>query len=173
MNPRLTVILMIVLIAALMRIVPHPANVTPIAAMALFAGAYLPDRRLALVIPLAAMLLSDLVIGLHASMLYVYAGVAVTVLIGGAMLKRNPSVMPAIAASLVSSVMFFLITNYGTWVTGVLYPRTAEGLMMAYTAGIPFFRNSVLGDLFFTAMLFGGFQVLERSLPALRAKTAR
>jgi hypothetical protein len=98
--------------------------------------------------------------------------VAVTVLIGGAMLKNRPNVMPAIAASLVASVMFFLITNYGTWVTGVLYPKTADGLMMAYTAGIPFFRNSVLGDLFFTAILFGGFQLLERSLPSLRAKIA-
>jgi hypothetical protein len=172
MNPRLTVVLMIVLAAALMRIVPHPANVTPIAAMALFAGAYLPDRRMALLIPLAAMLLSDLVIGLHASMLYVYAGVAVTVLIGAGMLRKNPSVMPAIAASLVSSVLFFLITNYGTWVTGVLYPQTAEGLMMAYTAGIPFFRNSILGDLFFTAILFGGFQALERWLPSLQTRSA-
>ena len=171
MNPRLTVVLLIVLAAALMRIVPHPANVTPIAAMALFAGAYLPDRRMALMIPLAAMLVSDLVIGLHASMLYVYAGVAVTVVIGAAMLRKNPSVMPAIAASLVASVLFFLMTNYGAWVTGTLYPKTGEGLMMAYTAGIPFFRNSVLGDLFFTALLFGGFQALERSLPFMRSRT--
>lgn len=167
MNPRLATLVAIILGAALFRLMPHPPNVTPIAAMALFAGAYMPDRRMALIVPLAAMLLSDLVLGLHASMLFVYAGIALTVVIGFG-LRQRPRVMPAIAASLMASLLFFLITNFGSLATSGLYPQTLEGLSMAYTAGIPFFRNSLLGDLFFTALLFGGFQALERWRPSLR-----
>lgn len=167
MNPRLATLVLIILGAALFRLMPHPPNVTPIAAMALFAGAYMPDKRLALLVPLAALLLSDLVLGLHNSMLFVYAGIALTVVIGFG-LRHRPRVMPAIAASLVASVVFFLLTNFGAWATSGLYPQTLEGLSMAYTAGIPFFRNSLLGDLFFTALLFGGFQALERWRPSLR-----
>jgi hypothetical protein len=162
MNPRLTTILMIIIAAALIRILPHPPNVTPVAAMALFAGAYVSDRRLALLIPLAALLISDLVIGIHDTMLYVYVGMAITVFIG-AMLRNRPTVLPAIAASFGASAIFFLITNYGAWMGNPIYPQTMQGLMAAMTAGIPFFRNSVLGDLFFTAVLFGGFQFLQQT----------
>ena len=170
MNPRLATLLLIILAAALFRIMPHPHNVTPIAAMALFAGAYLPSKRLALIVPLLAMLLSDLLLGLHSSMLYVYAGIALTVVIGFG-LRQNPRVMPAIVASLMASGLFFLVTNFGAWATSGIYPQTMEGLSMAYTAGIPFFRNSLLGDLFFTAVLFGGFQALERISPSLGLST--
>jgi len=166
MNPRLATLLLIILAAALFRIMPHPHNVTPIAAMALFAGAYLPSKRLALIVPLVAMLLSDLLLGLHSSMLYVYAGIALTVVIGFG-LRQRPRVVPAVAASLMASSLFFLLTNFGAWATSGIYAQTVEGLSMAYTAGIPFFRNSLLGDLFFTAILFGGFQVLERISPTL------
>lgn len=167
MNPRLATLLLIILVAALFRIMPHPHNVTPIAAMALFAGAYLPSKRLALIVPLLAMLLSDLFLGLHVTMLYVYAGIALTVVIGFG-LRQRPRVMPAIMASLIASSLFFLLTNFGAWATSGVYPQTIEGLSMAYTAGIPFFRNSLLGDLFFTAVLFGGFQALEGMSPSLR-----
>jgi len=167
MNPRLATLALIILGAALFRLMPHPPNVTPIAAMALFAGAYLPSRRLALTVPLAAMLLSDLLLGFHNTMPFVYAGMALTVAVG-LLLRGRPRVMPAIAASLAASVIFFLLTNFGAWATSGIYSQTAEGLSMAYTAGIPFFRNSLLGDLFFTALLFGGFQALERMRPSLR-----
>ena len=167
MNPRLATLVLIILGAALFRLMPHPPNVTPIAAMALFAGAYLPSKRLALIVPLAALLLSDLLLGFHNTMLYVYAGMALTVATG-LLLRGRPRVMPAIAASLVASTIFFLLTNFGAWATSGIYPQTVEGLSMAYTAGIPFFRNSLLGDLLFTALLFGGFQALERMRPALR-----
>lgn len=171
MNPRLATLLLIILGAALFRLMPHPSNVTPIAAMALFAGAYLPSKRLALIVPLAAMLLSDLLLGFHNTMLYVYVGMALTVAVG-LLLRSRPRVMPAIAASLAASTIFFLLTNFGAWATSGLYPQTAEGLTMAYTAGIPFFRNSLLGDLLFTALLFGGFQALEWLRPTLRLDSA-
>jgi hypothetical protein len=102
-------------------------------------------------------------------MLYVYAGIALTVVIGFG-LRQNPRVMPAIVASLMASTLFFLLTNFGAWATSGIYPQTIEGLSMAYTAGIPFFRNSLLGDLFFTAVIFGGFQALEGLSPGLRRK---
>ncbi|RMG58982.1 MAG: hypothetical protein D6717_02095 [Gammaproteobacteria bacterium] len=167
MNPRLMTLVMIVLAAALMRILPHPPNVTPVAAMALFAGAHFADRKLALVVPLLAMLMSDLVLGLHQTLLFVYLGVALTVLIGTT-LRGRARPLPAMGAALLASVLFFLLTNFGVWLTGTLYPHTVQGLFAAYTAGLPFFRNSLLGDLFWTAVLFGGYRALAAYWPDLR-----
>ena len=171
MNPRLMTVLAIVLAAAMMRLLPHPPNVTPVAAMALFAGAYFDDRRLAFGVPLLAMLLSDLVLGLHSTLAFVYAGVALTTLIGMG-LRGRARPLPAIAAALLAAVLFYLLTNFGVWLTGTLYPHTPDGLLAAYVAGLPFLRNSLLGDVFWTAVLFGGYQLLSQHWRVLRAPSA-
>ncbi|MDD3517788.1 MAG: hypothetical protein PHQ14_05530 [Chromatiales bacterium] len=170
-DPRLLALIGIVLLAALSRLLPHPPNVTPIAAMALFAGAAFADRRLAFGVPLAAMLLSDLLLGLHATLAFVYAGFVLTVLIGMRLHERR-TVMRVGVAAFAASVLFFLITNFGSWLAHGMYPRTGEGLLMAYTAGLPFFRNSLFGDLFFTALIFGGFYLIERRFPSLQSRAA-
>jgi len=165
---RLIALVSAILIAAALRLVPHPPNFTPIGAMALFSGAYLGRRGLAFVAPLAALLLSDLVLGFYAGMNFVYLGVILTVVIGW-WLTRRRSALRIAGAALASSVMFFVVTNFGMWLFSGYYPVTFEGLVACYVAAIPFFQNSLAGDLFFTALLFGGFALAERAMPRLRA----
>ena len=167
-HARLAAILTAIFVAAALRLVPHPPNFTPIGAMALFGGAYFGRRTLAFAAPLGAMLLSDAVLGFHSGMPYVYASVALIVLIGWAVASRKTPLGIA-AAAVASSVLFFAVTNFGTWATGELYPRTLAGLEACYVAAIPFFQNTLAGDLFFSALLFGGFALLELKLPALRS----
>jgi hypothetical protein len=159
---------LLIVAAAASRLLPHPPNVTPVAAMALFGGAAFVDLRLALLVPLGAMVLSDLVLGLHGTLPFVYGALAATALIGR-LVRRRRRPAALVAASLTASTLFFLVTNFGVWLVGGLYPKTAAGLAAAYVAGLPFFRNTLLGDLAFTVLLFGGFALLERMVPALRA----
>ncbi len=164
---RLLALLSAIVAAAALRLVPHPPNFTPIAAMALFSGAYFGRNALAFIAPLAAMLLSDTLIGFHSGMPFVYGSVAIIVLLGWLALSRV-SVLRIGLAAIASSVLFFAITNFGVWLTSGMYPLTPGGLAACYVAAIPFFQNTVAGDLFFSGLLFGGFALLERALPALR-----
>lgn len=156
-----------ILIAALSRLIPHPPNMTPLTAMALFSGVYARDKRLALAVPLLALLLSDLIIGLHMQMPIVYLCFAGMVFIGSS-LKSRPKVLPLSFAVLGSSILFFVVTNFGVWLLDGLYPRSFQGLIVCYTAAIPFFRNTLLGDLFYAALLFGSFMFAEKRFSALR-----
>lgn len=165
---RLTLLISIIVVAAFARLLPHPANVTPVAAIALFAGAYLPRMSLALLIPMAAMLLSDMFLGFHSTMLFVYVGMLLTVGVG-MLLRGKVGVFGVAGASLVSSVLFFVITNVGVWMTQDMYAHTAEGLVACFVAAIPFFTNSILGDLAFSALLFGVFSFAEKRFPQVTA----
>jgi hypothetical protein len=169
---RLVALLSAILVAAALRLVPHPANFSPIDAMALFAGAYLGRRAIAFVAPLAALLLSDVVLGFYHGMATVYATVALIVLIGWWLSSRRSPPRIA-AAAIASSVTFFLITNLGMWLFSGFYPLTYAGLLACYTAAIPFFQNTIAGDLFYTVLLFGGFRLAELMLPRLAAGTAQ
>lgn len=168
-TPRFIFLTSIVLIAALCRLLPHPPNFTPIAAMALFGGAYFNSKKFAFIIPLSAMFLSDLVIGLHSTMLAVYASFAIIVLIGF-LLKTRKTIIPVFTAAIASSVLFFLITNFAMWFGTALYPQNLGGLVECYIAAIPFFRYTILGDLFYISVLFGGFYLVQLRFPVL-AKT--
>jgi hypothetical protein len=172
MNARILALLAAIVAAAALRLVPHPPNFSPIGAMALFSGAYLGRRgAIALAAPLGALLLSDLVLGFYRGMPTVYFSVALVVLIGALSLKRVSPVRIG-AAALASSLLFFVLTNFGMWLSSGFYPRTLVGLEACYVAAIPFFQNTLAGDLFYSAVLFGGFALLERSVPALRPKPA-
>jgi hypothetical protein len=169
-HSRLLALLSAILIAAALRLVPHPPNFTPIGAMALFSGAYLGRRGgIALVAPLGALFLSDLVLGFYHGLPTVYFSVALIVIIGWLSLQRI-SVLRVGAAAVASSVLFFVITNFGMWLSSGFYPRTLAGLEACYIAAIPFFQNTVAGDLFYAALLFGGFKIAELLMPRLRAK---
>ncbi len=170
-HTRLLALLSAILVAAALRLVPHPPNFTPIGAMALFSGAYLGRRGLAFVAPLGALLLSDLVLGFYHGMVTVYATVALIVLVGWVALARVSPIRVG-AAALASSVLFFVITNFGMWLFSGFYPLTVAGLGACYVAAIPFFQNTVAGDLFYSALLFGGFALLERTVPRLRLQAA-
>jgi hypothetical protein len=175
MNRRLVVISVFVAVAAGARLLPHPPNVTPIVAIALFGGACLRNKKLAFLLPLAAMLLSDLALGfaiyggniLRWSQLVVYACIAAIAGIGF-LLQDRRSVARVVSAGLASSILFFIVTNFAVWAGDSLYPKNWSGLVTCYTAAIPFFRNSILGDAFFGVLLFGGFALLENRVRSLR-----
>ncbi len=166
-SQQLITVASIIGILAIFRLLPHWPNVSPVAAMALFAGAYFTDKRIAFIVPFLALFLSDLFLGLHNSMVFVYAGFALTVVIGFA-LKNRVTVTNTLFAAVAASVVFFLLTNFGSWLMSGIYVKSASGLMQAYVAGIPFFQNSLLGNLAYTAIIFGGYAVLRRYVVGLR-----
>jgi hypothetical protein len=162
----------IIFALALFRLLPHWPNVSPVAAMALFGGAYFADKRLALIVPFVALLLSDLILGLHDTMIFVYAGFALTVAIG-LLLKNRVTITNTAFAAIAASVIFFLLTNFGVWMTSALYAKSAAGLMQAYVAGIPFFQNSLLGNLVYSAVIFGGYAFLQKHVAVLKAPVVK
>lgn len=164
LTPRFGVIAAMIALAALTRFLPHPPNATAVAAMALFAGAQFASLRAALFVPFAAMLLSDAVIGFDGGRLPVYGCFAATVLLGR-VLRVHRHIGLALGMSLVASVMFFIVTNFFVWLAGTMYPMTQEGLAMCFAAALPYFHNTVLGDMFFTCMLFGGFELVKQMYP--------
>lgn len=168
---RFATLTVIVLVAALSRILPHPDNVTPIAAIALFAGAQFERKALALSVPLLAMLLSDIIIGFYPQMWLTYVAFALTVWMG--FFLRGRHTFAAVAAgTLASAVVFFLITNFAPLALPGMYPATMEGILQSYSAGVPFFRNSLIGDIFYSALLFGGFALAEYKFHRLQIATA-
>jgi uncharacterized protein DUF6580 len=167
-HSRILAILSAILVAAVLRLVPHPPNFTPIGAMALFSGAYLGRKPLAFAAPLGALLLSDLVLGFYHGQATVYFSVALIVMLGMIALSRV-SPLRVGAAAIASSILFFVITNFGMWLFSGIYPRTLAGLEACYVAAIPFFQNTVAGDLFYATLLFGGFKLAETLVPRLRA----
>jgi hypothetical protein len=179
----------LILAAAVARVLPHPPNFAPVAAMALFAGASFRDKRLAFAIPAIAMVLSDLVIDLHLvdlgwemplryspvhgtlrwEKLFVYGAVALSVGLGF-WLQRRRTVGRITAATLASSVVFFVVTNFGSWVIDTAsYARSFAGLMECYLAGLPFWRDGTLpGDVFYSFVLFGGLALAEKLVPGVQ-----
>ena len=140
----------LIMVAALTRVLPHPPNFSPVEAVALFGGAYFASRHWALIVPLAAMLISDLVLaaihgGAYATwfgnggIALVYLCVALSVFLGYG-LRGKVSGARVLGYSLLGSVLFFVVTNFGVWLFGAMYTKTLAGLMAAYAAGIPFFQ---------------------------------
>ena len=150
---------LLVIVAAFSRLLPHPANFTAIAAIALFGGVYL-EKRYAFVVPILAMLVSDYFIGFYSGMYWVYGSFVLIGLIG-LWLKNHKKPLYILGGTFVSSVLFFVVTNFGVWVTpGSMYAPTWAGLVECYVAAIPFFRDTVTGDLFFVAVMFGAYEGL-------------
>ena len=165
-GPRFFVLCGMILMAALTRLIPHYPNFTAVGAIALFGGAYFNDRRLAFIVPLTAMFITDLIIGLHATMLTVYLSFVLIVLIGMTLKSRKNAGTIALA-SISASVLFFIITNFGMWLSGTMYPMNPAGLAECYTAAIPFFQYTALADLFYSAVLFGAFELARIKFPKL------
>jgi len=159
--------LALIMLAAALRVAPHPWNFTPVGAMALFSGAVLKDRRLALLVPLVALFAGDVFIGFHKLIPVVYASFLLNVLIGRFFANRR-TVLRIGAATLLGSAQFFLVTNLAVWWLLNSYAKTAAGLAACYLAGLPFFWNTLAGDACYAALLFGGFALAEQVFPALR-----
>ncbi|MES2855756.1 MAG: DUF6580 family putative transport protein [Bdellovibrionota bacterium] len=157
----------IILGAALLRLVPHPANFTPIAAMALFGAAHFKNKYVAVLAPLMALLLSDVVIGFHEQMPAVYLAFIAVSLLGFFFVREQKSVGRIAGASLVGSALFFIITNFAVWMQTAMYPKSGAGLMACYVAALPFLQNSIAGDLMFNGVLFGAAFALAKWFPNL------
>lgn len=177
MNKRIITIVAIVFAAAIMRLLPHAPNFSPIAAMALFGGAYITNRYWAVILPLLAMLVSDALMGFNGwyfteQVITVYGTFALIAGLG-LTLQNNKSAIRIAGASISASVIFFVLTNFAVWMGGffhtpALYPMNAQGLAECFAAGLPFFQNSLMGDLFYNAVLFGGFYLASINIPALQ-----
>jgi hypothetical protein len=164
-NLRYLPVVALMIIAAVTRFIPHPFNFTAISALALFGGANIRDKRLAVLLPLVVMFCTDLIIGFHRIMIPVYTSfILITVI--GIMIQQRQQIKNIAIASLSSSLLFFLITNLPFWF-GTRYPYTIGGAMESYTLALPFFANQIAGDLFYNAILFGAFAVVKWRFPVL------
>lgn len=162
--------LIMVVLAAALRIAPHPWNFTPIGAIALFSGAVIRDRRLAFFFPLLALFAGDIFVGFHKLMFVVYASFLVSVAIG-LWLREHRTARRITLATLLGAIQFFLVTNFAVWAMPAgIYPHTGTGLAACYVAGIPYFWNTLAGDAIYSACLFGGFALAEHFVPALQLK---
>jgi hypothetical protein len=175
LDKRTLIVSLLVLAAALTRLLPHPLNFSPIGAMALFGGCYISNKRLALLLPVTAMLISDIMLelingtGFHPTILWVYGSfIAITCI--GFFLRGREQRQTIMVASLTGSVLFFFITNFGQWATGY-YGYGQGSLTTSFVQAIPFFRGTVLGDLFYNLVLFGSFAIIKWKYPmALKTK---
>jgi hypothetical protein len=156
------IVAMLIIFAAITRLMPHPFNFTAIGALALLSGSVIPNKKFAFLVPIAAMLMTDAIIGFHASMIPVYICFIATVWIGMTMVKQiNLFSVPA--ASITASLLFFLVTNLPFWYADIsLYPLTWQGTVESYTAALPFFGNQLGGDLFYSTMMFGAYALFRQ-----------
>jgi hypothetical protein len=163
---RFIVLAGMILATAASRLIPHPPNFTPIAALALFGGASFVDNRAAFIVPLAGLFLSDLVLGFYAISPVVYGSFALIVCVGF-WVRRRQTVWRIAGAAVATAVVFFILTNLGVWALSTLYPKTLTGLAECYVVAIPFFRNTLLSDLLYSGLLFGGLALAEKQWPIL------
>lgn len=178
MNSNIRFALALIVLAALTRLglnlLPHPPhNFSPITAMGLFGAAYFSRQALTLAVPFIALFISDLVLNNVIYKQYfpeftlitswwIYAAFGLVMLVGWLLLRRQVSLLRVVSASLIASVTFFLVTNFSVWLEGTMYPKTFAGLLTCYTAGLPFLKNTVMGDLFFSAVMFGAYEWSSR-----------
>lgn len=159
----------LILIAISSRLIPHPPNFTPIIAVALFGAYSFQNKIISFTVPLLSMLISDLIIGFHSSMLAVYLSFSLIVFIGFS-LRNYFSFKRLFFKVSISSFLFFIITNFAVWLTSGMYPYTFSGLIQCYILGIPFYKTtpleffalSYLGDLFYSYVMFGAFLLSQK-----------
>ena len=161
-NVAIGVALALVLLAMLGRFVSVDGlgNFTPVGAVALFAGCFLKNRKLALLVPITALVLSDIVLGWHSLVLVVYACFALTLWFGMLLAKRF-SASRVLGFALLSALNFFVVTNFAVWATSSMYPHTFAGLGQCFWLAVPFFRNDLAGTLIYSALLFGGYALYQ------------
>jgi uncharacterized membrane protein len=145
-----------VILATFLRLIPHPLNFTPITSLALFSGVMFNRKWLGLIIPLIAMFLSDIILGFSMISFWVYASFGLITLFGWFIKKMN------IHSILLSSIIFFIVSNFGVWVLG--YPHTIEGILLCYTMAIPFFGYSIIGDLFWGFVIKFSYKFVENKI---------
>lgn len=173
MVKNIIVISSLILVAAASRLLPHPPNFTALGALALFGGFALNHSAQRYLITFGALIVSDLVLNLtvysggdfvlfYPGMIWVYGAFGMIVF-AGSRIKRN-SIRTVVGGSLISAILFFLMSNFGVWLSGTLYSSDLSGLMVCYTAALPYFANTLLSTLLFGGLLFGAHALLERNM---------
>ena len=156
---------LLISIAIVARFLPHPPNFTPLTAIALFAGFAFKDKITGMFVPLLIMFTSDLFIGFHNTLMFVYGTYILISIISRFMLKSEFTFYKLILSGLASSIIFYIVTNFGSW---LLYPQTytrdLSGLFTSYLAAIPFFRNELLANICYSTFLFGAYYFIYNSL---------
>ena len=138
---------------ALSRIIPHPPNFTPVLAMAVFMPYLTRDLYSAMLVPLSAMFVSDLYLGFHSSMFWVYTSILLGTTLSQYTISMKKTYVHLGSNALLSSTIFFIVTNFAVWMSGSMYPLTIDGLLLCYTMAIPFFGNTLAGTLFYVSLL--------------------
>lgn len=178
-SPHFWVIFIMILLAALTRVLNHPPNMAPIAAIALFGAVYFKKRAHAFILPIIALLCSDILLevtynaGIQPNKgFYGLSGLIYITFIGivliGFLLNKKFNVLTLIPATLGGSVLFFIVTNFGVWVLDpIAYTRDFSGIIRCYTLAIPFFKNTLIGDMAYVTLLFGSYELIIKRIPAL------
>lgn len=143
-------------VGAIARLLPHLPNFTPIGGMALFGAAH-GSRRSAFIAPLVALAISDFFIGHHVTMPFVYASFILIAMAGRVLFRNGVTTTRVVAGSLASSMILFVVSNFGEWAMGTLYAPTLQGLVLCYTMALPYLFNTMAGDLFYAGVFFGGY----------------
>jgi hypothetical protein len=181
-RPRFYFLLALILLAAASRLAPHPPNVTPLAAVALFGGATIARRWAALLVPLLALLLSDVLLqvtylagwqpnwGFYQGQWVVYACFALTAALGF-LIRRRRNLLAVTLATVAGSLVFFVVTNFAVWASGLMYPKDSAGLWLCYEMALPFFRNALVGDIAYSLLMFGALALAEARIPLLRQRS--
>ena len=156
MNKKENLLMAFILIAVCFRLIPHPPNFTPITSLALFSGMMFQRKWLSILVPITAMLLSDVVLGFSMISMWVYAAFMLVTISGWVLKQMN------VKSILVSSMIFFIVSNFGVWMLD--YPHTFDGLMLCYTLAIPFFGYSILGDLFWGFSIKESYKFIENKV---------
>ena len=154
---KLNFIIILIGIAIISRLIPHPPNFTPITAIALFSTIHFKNKILTYLIPIIGLFISDLILGLSMVNLFVYLSFIAITFIGFKFQKINNY------SILLSSTTFFIVSNFGVWILG--YPKNIEGLILCYYMALPFFVYTIMGDLFYSyAMKYGLKYALNKKI---------
>lgn len=166
-------IYLLIILAVVTRFMPHPGNFTAMGAIALFAGLYLSKKE-SLVLPLVAMFISDIFIGFYrpSIMASVYVGFILMVLIGQ-YLKNKIGFWNVTSGALIGSTVFFLLTNGAVWLFGTMYTHNFAGLIQSYYMALPFWRNEIMANLFYTAVLVGGYEMVKKLAPEMNVQVTK
>ena len=183
LNLQTGVLSIIILLAAFTRIMPHPPNFSPMAAIGLFGAAHFAKKWQAFFIPLIGIWVSDLVINnyvysssssnfvwFYSGFYWQYISYILIIFAGLFIFNRGISLTKMFGGMISSSGIFFLVSNFGVWAGGTMYPKNFGGLITCYAAGVPFIHNTIISDILFTTVLFGTYYLLQVEYSSLKIK---
>ena len=183
LNLQTGVLSIIILLAAFTRIMPHPPNFSPMAAIGLFGAAHFAKKWQAFFIPLIGIWVSDLVINnyvysssssnfvwFYSGFYWQYISYILIIFAGLFIFNRGISLTKMFGGMISSSGIFFLVSNFGVWAGGTMYPKNFSGLITCYAAGVPFIHNTIISDVLFTTVLFGTYYLLQVEYSSLKIK---